>query len=303
MKFSRYYSVNEHLREQFGKKIYKLALNGGTTCPNRDGTAGFGGCIFCGEGSGTFACSETDDAIKKLRNKVDTDRYIAYFQSFTSTYKMDDSIRRRMIAAASDDRIEIISIATRPDCLDESVMDFLKNLSEYKPLWVELGLQSMHKATADYINRSYSLDVFEEAVAKLRNIGADVIVHLILGLPTETEDDIIGTVRYINGIDIQGVKYQLLHIMEGTRLGQMYTAGSITWKENRIEYPYSLEEYTDIVCRCIAHTREDIVIHRITGDAPRRNLLAPLWSTDKKRVLNMIHKKLEDKDIRQGMMK
>lgn len=282
----QYLSVNDYLKNKYGHKIYKLALNGGRTCPNRDGTCGEGGCIFCGEGSGTFASDSIDEAIEKLSKKNTGDKYIAYFQSFTSTYKMDDDIKQRMIDAAGDDRIEIVSIATRPDCLEDEVMEFLAQLSKEKPLWVELGLQTIHPESARFINRGYELSVFDEAVTKLRSIKAEVIVHLILGLPGESWEDMLKSAKYLNDKDVQGVKLQLLHILEGTKLGEMF-------KQDEI-YPLTLDEYADLIVECLKALREDIVIHRITGDAPKKFLIEPKWSGDKKKVLNTLKKKIEE---------
>ena len=295
----RYYSLNRYLRTRFGEKVYKLALEGGTTCPNRDGTAGIGGCIFCGEGSGTFTSDSIDTAIEKLSSKAKGNKFIAYFQSYTSTYKLSENVVHRMFEAANDSRIVCISIATRPDCLPDHVMELLQKLNEIKPVWVELGLQSANEATAQRINRGYPLRVFEEAVLKLRSISIDVIVHLILGLPGENKEDILNSIHFLNRQDIQGVKLQLLHLLKNTKLGRMYKL-KMDDQGNFHEYPYSLEEYADLICECISNLRKDIVVHRITGDAPKKDLIAPLWSGDKKRVLNTIHRRMEEKNTIQG---
>ena len=289
-------SVNDYLKSRYNEKVYKLALRGGTTCPNRDGTCGYGGCIFCGEGSGSFASDTVDEAILRLNGKSTGSKYIAYFQDFTVTYKMTEKLKERMMETARDERIVTVSVASRPDCLDSDVMNFLKTLNEIKPVWVELGLQTVHEKSAAYINRGYGIDVFNEAVRKLRNAGIDVIVHIILGLPCETVSDMLDSVSYINKMDIQGVKLHMLHILKGTVLGNIYEADKIEWKEQRKEYPFSLEEYSDLICRCINILRKDIVVHRITGDGAKKDLLAPLWSGDKKRVLNTIRRKLQDQD-------
>ena len=293
-----FYSLNQYLKERFHEKVYKLALHGGETCPNRDGLTGHGGCIFCGEGSGSFASETIDEAIGRLSQKQIGSRYIAYFQSYTATYRMTTQLVSRMLEAAEDERIAAVSIGTRPDCLEADVMELLAELVQKKPLWVELGLQTIHPATAALIQRGYDLPAFETAVKKLRTAGIDVIVHLILGLPGETKEQMLESVKYLNRWDIQGVKLQLLHVLRGTDLGRMFEDGEITG--NPEEYPFSLEEYAQLIGACIKNLRSDIVVHRITGDAPKKDLLAPLWSADKKKVLNTIHQYLKQQKIRQG---
>ena len=293
-----FYSLNQYLREHFHEKVYKLALHGGETCPNRDGTAGFGGCIFCGEGSGSFASETIDEAIERLSSKSSGNRYIAYFQSYTATYRMTQQLISRICAAVKDERIAAVSIGTRPDCLGTDVMKLLAELVLKKPVWVELGLQTIHPATAAFIRRGYELPVFEAAVKKLKTAGFDVIVHLILGLPGETKEQMLESVKYLNQWDIQGVKFQLLHVLRGTELGRMFEHGEIRREPEK--YPFSLEEYAQLIGECIKNLRPDIVVHRITGDAPQKDLLAPLWSADKKKVLNTIHQYLKQQKIRQG---
>lgn len=308
-----YYSLNRYLQEQFHEKVYKLALRGGQTCPNRDGTAGTGGCVFCAEGSGSFAADSIDEAVRRLKDKYKGCRYIAYFQSYTCTYHMSAELIRQIYAAARDERIAAISLATRPDCLPPEVMDLIRELNKDKPVWVELGLQSMHEKTASLINRGYPLETFEKAVTALRGIGAEVIVHLILGLPGEGRKEILDSVRYLNGLDIQGVKLQMLHILRGTVLGTQFLEGGaeamakLCFSPETCEgsdpamcCPFSFPDYADLVCDCICHLRRDIVIHRITGDAPKKDLLAPLWSGDKKRVLNDLRKRMDERKIIQG---
>ena len=308
-----YYSLNRYLQEQFLEKVYKLALRGGYTCPNRDGTAGTGGCIFCAEGSGSFAADSIDEAVGRLKDKYKGRKYIAYFQSYTCTYRMSAELIRQMHAAAGDERIAAISLATRPDCLSPDVMDLIRELKMSKPVWVELGLQTMHEKTARLINRGYPLEIFEKAVTELRGIGAEVIVHLILGLPGEGRKEILDSVRYLNGLDIRGVKLQMLHILKGTVLGtQFLESGTKALEELCFSpetckvsdpamcCPFSFPDYADLVCDCISHLRRDIVIHRITGDAPKKDLLAPLWSGDKKRVLNDLRKRMDERRIIQG---
>ena len=293
-----FYSLNQYLKERFHEKVYKLALHGGETCPNRDGLTGHGGCIFCGEGSGSFASETIDEAIGRLSQKQIGSRYIAYFQSYTATYRMTKQLVSRMLEAAEDERIAAVSIGTRPDCLEADVMELLAELVQKKPLWVELGLQTIHPVTAALIQRGYDLPAFETAVKKLRTAGIDVIVHLILGLPGETKEQMLESVKYLNRWDIQGVKLQLLHVLRGTDLGRMFEDGEITG--NPEEYPFSLEEYAQLIGACIKNLRSDIVVHRITGDAPKKDLLAPLWSADKKKVLNTIHQYRKQQKIRQG---
>ena len=299
MNENRYNSLNAYLRAEYGEKIYKLALVGGTTCPNRDGTKGYGGCIFCGEGSGSFAATTIDEAIARLQNKKTGSRYIAYFQSYTSTYKITEELKARFFEAANDDRIAIISIATRPDCLDDEIMSILHELRKIKPVWIELGLQTCHERTAELINRGYPLQVFEDAVNKLNALNIEIIVHLILGLPGESEEDIIDTVHYINSQRIQGVKFQLLHILEHTRMAQMYKDGLLSWPQTGRKYPLTLDKYADLICRCLNNLRSDIIVHRLTGDGIKRDLIAPGWSGDKKKVLNTITKRMEEADVRQ----
>jgi len=298
MSDQNFYSLNQYLKERFHEKVYKLALHGGETCPNRDGLAGYGGCIFCGEGSGSFASETIDEAIGRLSRKHTGSRYIAYFQSYTATYRITKQLAGRMHEAAEDKRIAAISIGTRPDCLGADVMELLTELVQKKPVWVELGLQTIHPGSAVFIRRGYDLPVFEEAVIKLRSAGIDVIVHLILGLPGETKEQMLYSVKYLNRWDIQGVKLQLLHVLRGTDLGRMFEGGEITG--NPEKYPFSLEEYAKLIGECIGNLRPDIVVHRITGDAPKKDLLAPLWSADKKKVLNTIHQYLKQQKIRQG---
>ena len=292
----KYYSANDYYKDIFGEKVYKLALKGGTTCPTRDGTKGCRGCIFCSEaGSGDFAADTIDGAILRLSAKQTGNKYIAYFQTFTGTYGDADHFRKIYTAAAEDDRICGLSIATRPDCLPDEMLCLLSDLAGIKPLMVELGLQTIHEKTADFIRRGYNLPVFEEAVAKLREIPADVVVHLILGLPGETKEDMLASVRYLNGCDIQGVKLQLLHVLAGTDLGELYLSGAFGTPDG--SFPFSLPEYTDLVCDCLQTLRKDIAVHRITGDAPKRLLLSPKWSGNKKLVLNTIQKRLAERGV------
>ena len=300
-----YRSLDWQLKTQFGEKVYKLALNGGMSCPNRDGKVGRGGCIFCSEGgSGDFAADshlsvKEQIAIQKeaLRNKKIARKYIAYFQAYTNTYAPADYLERIFTEAIEDPEVVILSIATRPDCLPEDVLDLLARLNQQKPVWVELGLQTMHEESAQIIHRGYDLACFERAVSELRSREIDVIVHTILGLPGEGKEEVLRTIDYLNHMDIQGIKLQLLHILKGTQLGQIY----LEQKEGQ-EFisPMTMEAYIDLVIDCVEHLSPEITIHRLTGDGPKELLLAPMWSTRKRTVLNEIHKELKKRDAWQG---
>lgn len=292
-----YLSLDTYLKNRFGEKIYKIALDGGMTCPNRDGSKGSGGCIFCSAGgSGEFAVKAAgggemlpgaiDRAISKLNahGKKTGGRYIAYFQSYTNTYAPVEYLRRLFSDVISDDRITAISIGTRPDCLPEDVLDLLGELNRQKPVWVELGLQTIHERTADLIRRCYPLSDFDRAVKELRSRGIEVIVHVILGLPGESTGDMLETIRYLNGCDIQGVKFQQLYVLEGTDLADMYR------NDPDALHILSLDEYIGILEQVIYELREDIVVHRLTGDGPKNILLAPDWSRNKKNVLNTLNR-------------
>ena len=296
----RYYSLNSHIKKVFGKKLYKLSLDGGFSCPNRDGSIGTGGCIFCsGRGSGDFAVptgSDIYNAIEQAKLKVahknKDGKYIAYFQSFTSTYASAERLRELFTAAMSHPDVEVLSIGTRPDCLGDDVIDLLKELNNTKPVWIELGLQSIHENTAKYIRRGYELPVFDNAVKRLKHAGIEVIVHMIIGLPGESFEMIWETARYIGQSGADGVKFQLLHILKGTDLLKDYEAGRF----NALE----LDEYIQILEGCIERIPKSMVVHRITGDGDKKILVAPLWSGDKKRVLNAINRAFEEHNIKQG---
>ncbi|HCA69643.1 MAG TPA: TIGR01212 family radical SAM protein [Lachnospiraceae bacterium] len=300
----RYHSLDYELKKIYGQKIYKLSLNGGMSCPNRDGTIGRCGCIFCSEGgSGDFASSplrsiteQIADAkaliAPKLSGRKDC-RYIAYFQAYTNTYAPVSYLEKIFTEALLHPEIVLLSIATRPDCLGEEVLTLLAGLNKIKPIWVELGLQTMHPKSAKFIRRGYPLSCFEEAVANLHALGIPVIVHSILGLPGETREEMLQTIDYLAGLPIQGIKLQLLHILKGTDLGDLYESG-------KIKDTLPLDEYIDIVISCLERLPQNIVIHRITGDGPGRLLLAPLWSKNKKLVLNSIHKQMKTRDTWQG---
>jgi len=289
--------LNTALKVRYGTKVYKLSLSSGCSCPNRDGTLGTSGCIFC-DGAGAFAVAgdiahQIAQAKEKVAAKVGPEaKYIAYFQSFTNTYGDTTRLERLFEEAIAGEDIVALSIATRPDCLGEAVMAMLGRLAAKKPLWVELGLQTVHPQSAAYIRRGYDLPIFEEAVQKLRSIGAEVIVHQILGLPGERLEDMTATTRYISALDVQGVKFHLLHVLRGTDLAADYAAGKFQ--------TMTLEDYTAALEECVRALRRDIVIHRLTGDGAKKDLIAPLWSGDKKRVLNTIHKAFSLHGVEQG---
>lgn len=286
----KYYSFNKYLREQFGCKIYKISINAGFTCPNRDGQVGTGGCIFCsGAGSGDFAQSNMlsiTEQIEKgkslVEKKCKSGKYIAYFQAFTNTYAPIEKLRTVFFEAIEQKSIVAISIATRPDCLGNEVLDLLEELNRIKPVFVELGLQTIKESSIEYINRCYKNDVYDESVKKLRNIGINVVTHIILGLPGETKEDMLNTVIHAVEAGTDGIKLQLLHILKGTRLSDDYLQGKFKALE--------IDEYLDILKSCLNTIPENIVIHRLTGDGPKKDLIAPLWSADKKYVLNRINK-------------
>ena len=275
-----YYSLDAYLKKEFGEKVYKLSLDGGMTCPNRDGTCGTRGCIFCSAGgSGDFAgdrrlsITEQLQAQKAMiRNKRPVRKYIAYFQAYTNTYAPVEYLERIFTEAIADPEVVVLSIATRPDCLEPDVLELLERLNRQKPVWVELGLQTIHESTASYIRRGYSFSCFETALKELHRRQIPVIVHTILGLPFETEEMVLETMRCLNRYPISGIKLQLL----------------------------SRDAYLSLVIRCLAQLRPDLVIHRLTGDGPKELLIAPLWSQAKRSVLNDLHHRLKEEQIWQG---
>ena len=284
-----YHSLDYMLKERFGEKVYKVTLNGGMSCPNRDGKVGTGGCIFCSAGgSGDFAASSSlsireqiESQIAMISEKRPIRKYIAYFQAYTNTYAPVEYLEKIFTEAISHPDILGLSIGTRPDCLGDDVVALLSRLNRQKPVWVELGLQTMHQDTALYIRRGYPLSVFEEAVYALRKENIEVIVHTILGLPGENREKVLSTMDYLNTMDIQGVKLQLLHVLKGTDLAADYEKGLFSVLER--------EEYLDLVIDCLERLNPDIVIHRVTGDGPKELLLAPLWASRKREVLNLLH--------------
>ncbi len=294
----RYRSLNRFLRERFGEKVYKLAFDGGFTCPTRDGTRGRRGCIFCAGGSGDFAVPVGSDfgaAMETAKSVVagkGAQKFIAYFQSYTGTYAPTERLRSLYAQAIGHPDIAALSIATRPDCLGGDVLDLLEELNGIKPVWVELGLQTIHPATAEYIRRGYDLSVYDEAVRRLRERCIETVVHMILGLPGETPEMMRQTAQYIGESGVQGIKLQLLHVLRGTDLAQDYLDGKFK--------VLSLEEYIEILEMCIESLPPDVVIHRLTGDGAKRDLIAPLWSADKKTVLNAINAAFDRDNVLQG---
>ena len=299
--------LNEYLKSTFGCKVYKIALNGGFTCPNRDGTLDSRGCIFCSAGgSGEFAGNPSESipeqieaGKQKVSVKIKDGKYIAYFQAYTGTYAPVERLEKLYREAIGHPDIAALSIATRPDCLSDDVLDLLADLNKEKPVWVELGLQTIHERTARYIRRGYPLNIYDEAVDNLRKRNIEVITHVILGLPGESEEDMLDTVRYVCGLPVgskyvphalhaTGIKLQLLHILKGTDLEKNYREGLVT--------PLSEDEYINLLKKCTALIPDDVVIHRLTGDGDKKLLIAPLWSADKKHVWNRIQKEVLSRD-------
>lgn len=296
-----YYSLNEYLKNTFGEKVYKISLNGKMTCPNRDGTLGTRGCIFCSSGgSGEFSADadlsvteQIKQAKQRIQSKTDCKRFIAYFQPFTNTYADIQYLKKLYYEAIAPKEIVALSIATRPDCLGKDVLALLAEINSVKPVWVELGLQSVKKQTADYIRRGYELEVYDKAVKDLHSIGVEVITHIILGLPNESKQDMLNSVIYA-GERSDGIKLQLLHILKNTDLQKDYEKGLFK--------ALSLDEYIDILCDCIEALPPQTVIHRLTGDGDKRLLVSPMWSADKKHVLNSINKEFAARNITQGRL-
>ena len=288
-----FYSVNEYLKGTYGVKMYKLALNGGMNCPNRDGLIDTRGCIFCSAGgSGDFACNNVDDAKKLISNKYTGNNFIAYFQSYTNTYADVSYLRNLFMPVINNPDVKILSIATRPDCLDDSVITLLDELNKIKPVWIELGLQTIHKKTSDYIRRGYELDIFTDAVKRLNNSDIKVIVHMILGLPGESDEMMLDTARFIANSGAWGIKLQLLHVLKGTDLADDYN--------NHLFETMTMDNYIRLIGRIIELLPPDMVIHRLTGDGPKKILIAPLWSADKKRVHNSLMQYFTNNNIIQG---
>ncbi len=286
----KYYSFNEYLKNTFGCKVYKIAVNAGFTCPNRDGTLGTRGCIFCSRGgSGDFAESpeksvfqQIESGKRRVEKKIKDGKYIAYFQAYTNTYAPLEILEEKFTEAINHPDVVAVSVATRPDCLGGETIELLKRLNGIKPVFVELGLQTIHKKTADYIRRGYPLSVYDDAVASLKSAGLNIVTHLIIGLPGETKEDMLKSVEYVCAAKTDGIKLQLLHILKSADLADDYLAGKFE--------ALTLDEYVDIIADCVGIIPKDIVIHRLTGDGAKKDLIAPLWSADKKTVLNRINK-------------
>lgn len=294
----RYFSLNEYLKNEYGCKVYKIALSSNMSCPNRDGTKGWGGCIFC-NGSGDFSTAKTksvekqiNEAIKLVEHKNKSGKYIAYFQSGTNTYASVQKLSSIFRKAISHPQVVALSVGTRPDCLPDNVLKLIDKLNKIKPVWVELGLQTIHPETAKYIRRGYDLAEFDKAVYKLKKIGVNVVVHMIIGLPGENKKMIVETAKYIGASKADGIKFHLLHVLEDTDLADAYLNGEIN--------TLSLDEYVDILMECVKSIPPHMVVHRLTGDGYKKKLLSPTWSGDKKNVLNKINKAFEQNNVIQG---
>lgn len=298
-----YHKLSDDLIKQFGCKVYKLALSGGMTCPVRDGKISYKGCIFCSaDGSGTFCEKSGDDiytqienAKSQVRKKIKNGKYIAYFQDFTNTYAPVEYLEKIFTKAINHPDVVALSVATRPDCLPQDVLNLLEKLNKIKPVWIELGLQTIHPSTANYIRRGYPLEVFDKAVKDLKKLNITVVVHIILGLPFETKEMMYETVKYVGKSGADGVKLQLLHVLKNTDLAKEYEMGKFNC--------LTMEEYIEILKNCIKILPKNVTVHRLTGDGAKKNLIAPLWSADKKRVLNAVNKAFLEEKIEQGSMK
>ena len=289
-----YRTLNQHYRERFGCKVYKLSIDGGFTCPNRDGTLGTGGCVFCSAaGGGEFAedlqdsvAEQLERAKKRVRLKIKNGKFIAYFQAFTNTYAPIERLRKLYQEAIAPEDIVGLAIGTRPDCLGAGVIELLKEISAIKPVSVELGLQTVHEETVRYIRRGYGNAIYFDAVKRLKAAGIEVVTHIILGLPGESREMAVETTRQAVAAGTDGVKFHLLHVLSGTQLAEDYQAGVFRC--------LTLEEYGEYLADCISVLPSDVTVHRITGDGAKKDLIAPLWSADKKRVLNYLNKRLSE---------
>lgn len=301
----RILTVSEYMKQKYGQKVYRLSLSSGCTCPNRDGTLGWGGCAFCSAGgSGDFATEpvSVERQIAEAKKRVDSKfprsvspeerKYIAYFQSYTNTYGKTDHLRRIFTEAAERPEIVTLSVGTRPDCLEQDKVQMLAELNHIKPVWVELGLQTIHEQTAEAFHRGYRLPVFLDAYRRLKQAGLEVIVHVILGLPGEGREDMLETVRFLAGLNprLDGIKLQLLHILKGTEYGSIFERDPSAFQTSG----FTLESYCDLVVACLKLLPPETVIHRLTGDGPKNLLLAPKWSADKKKVLNELNRRIRE---------
>jgi len=296
----RYHSLNYFLREKFGEKVFKISLDGGFSCPNRDGTISEGGCLFCSEsGSGDFAGNrefpihrQFQDIKTMMAKKWKTGKYIAYFQAYTNTYAPVAILKKKYEEALKEEGVVALAIATRPDCLEADVLYLLDEINKKYYVWVELGLQTSNAQVAKKINRGYELDIFEAAIEGLKKRNIDFVVHSIFGLPGEKKEDMLKTVDYIAHSGAQGVKFHLLHLMKDTPLVKLYENGELEF--------LSQEDYIKLLCKSVEMLPENMVIHRLTGDAPRELLIGPMWSLKKWEVLNAIDKAMVDNDVYQG---
>ena len=301
----RILTVSEYMKQKYGQKVYRLSLSSGCTCPNRDGTLGWGGCAFCSAGgSGDFATEpvSVERQIAEAKKRVDSKfprsvspeerKYIAYFQSYTNTYGKTDRLRRIFTEAAERPEIVTLSVGTRPDCLEQDKVQMLAELNQIKPVWVELGLQTIHEQTAEAFHRGYRLPVFLDAYRRLKQAGLEVIVHVILGLPGEGREDMLETVRFLAGLNprLDGIKLQLLHILKETEYGSIFEKDPSAFQTSG----FTLESYCDLVVACLKLLPPETVIHRLTGDGPKNLLLAPKWSADKKKVLNELNRRIRE---------
>ena len=291
-----YNNLSGYFRKKYGKRLNKICIDGGFSCPNRDGRCGTGGCIYCGErGAG-----EHIDSLKSIEEQVrrgldgaeSNELFVAYFQNFTNTYAPTEVLRERYDSALIDERIKVLAIGTRPDCISEEICSLIAEYKKRCDVWVELGLQTANDETADVINRGYHRDVFERAMELLGKHGIPVVVHLIVGLPHEREEDVRETVEYINRFDLFGIKIHSIYVMKGTRLAQMYENGEYT--------PPTLDEYIRSAVYILTHISPDIIVHRITGDCPRDMLIAPEWNADKHKIIEKITKTLQENGFSQG---
>lgn len=296
-----YHSLDYEMKQRFGEKVYKISLESGLTCPNRDGTLGYKGCIFCsGDGSGDFAAPLSESVTQQINSgicgisgrKHVGNKFIAYFQSFTNTYAPPEKLRPMYQEAIRHPNVVMLSIATRPDCLPDEIIELLKECNSEKPVMVELGLQTIHEAAARLIRRGYSLNVYDTAVEHLHAAGLEVVTHVIAGLPHETKEDFLQTISHVSRCHSDGIKIQLLHILKGTDLADLYKQG--------VFKALTMPEYLEMVIQAIAVLPEEMVIHRLTGDGPKSLLLAPAWSSQKRQVLNELHRQLKRQDIWQG---
>lgn len=298
----RYYSLNQYCKDTFGEKVYKLSLNGNMTCPNRDGSLSTEGCYYCSAGgSGDFAANaalsisdQLYEARQLIHQKTDCKKFIAYFQAFTNTYAPVSYLRKIFSEAINEPSVCALSIGTRTDCFSPEIYDLLEELNKIKPVWIELGLQTIHQSSLNAMNTHTRVSDFEKVTKELHSRGIKVIAHIILGLPGETKEMMLESVEYVAASHIFGIKLQLLHVLKGTVLADMFQKEPFTL--------FELDQYCDLIVECIERLPKDMVIHRITGDGPRKLLIAPLWSTDKKRVLNTINQKLEKIDAYQGRL-